>query len=139
MRNIKKILAILVVFGMLFSSSCIWQERQIDKYDNYQIYFYNAEQGDKEKPKKPKCGTGIPIGGNQNYAGAKVWSDAELATIEENRPIYEEAANEHGFPWQVLATLHSMERSLMKDNPGNGQGVYQLYTYTDGGRNENAF
>ena len=38
MRNIKKILAILVVFGMLFSSSCIWQERKIDKYDTYVCY-----------------------------------------------------------------------------------------------------
>ncbi len=76
---------------------------------------------------------------NVNYAGDQVWSDSELQMIQANRPFYEEAANKYGFPWQVLAVLHSLEHALLRDNPANGQGVYQLYTYTAGGTNENAF
>lgn len=94
------------------------------------IYFYHGHN-------KDECI--VTDGGNQNYAGAPVWSDAELAAISENQGIYEEAANEYGFPWQVLAVLHYMETGLRRYNPGNGQGVYQLYSYTKGGTNENSF
>jgi hypothetical protein len=79
------------------------------------------------------------VGDNKNYAGDQVWSDAELAMIAENQPFYEKAANEHNFPWQLLAVFHSVEHGLQRDNPSNGQGAYQLYSYTDGGTNENAF
>lgn len=83
---------------------------------------------------------GIPsTGDNQNYAGEAVWSESELRAIEENRAIYEEAANAEGFPWQVMATLHSAETGLRRYNPSNGQGVYQLYSYTGGGTNANRF
>lgn len=78
-------------------------------------------------------------GNNTNYAGAQVWSEAELQKIEENRPFYEEAANQYGFPWQILAVLHSHETGLRRYNPENGQGVYQLFSYTDGGSNSNRF
>lgn len=94
------------------------------------IYYYRGSS-------KEKCK--IDNGGNQNYAGSSVWSEAELAAISENQAIYEEAASEYGFPWQVLAVLHSMETGLRRYNPGNGQGVYQLYSYTKGGTNENTF
>ena len=79
------------------------------------------------------------IGGNRNYAGVEVWSSAELQAIEANQPFYEEAAKKYGFPWQVMAVLHSLETSLRRYNPGNGQGVYQLYSYTGGGTNSNRF
>lgn len=130
------VLGFLMVFSKPAFALSDWL---MEKYSDYQIYFYNAEQSDEERPKEPICGPGVVLGENQNYAGEIVWSNAELAAIEANQPIYEEAANEYGFPWQILAVLHSMEHNLMKDNPGNGQGAYQLYTYTNGGRNENAF
>lgn len=94
------------------------------------IYFYRGHKNDE-------CTTFD--GGNQNYAGVPAWSDAELAAIAENQAIYEEAANEYGFPWQVLAVLHYMETGLRRYNPGNGQGIYQLYSYTGGGSNSNRF
>ena len=78
-------------------------------------------------------------GDNRNYAGVEVWTEAELQAIEANRPIYEEAAAKYDFPWQVMAVLHSLETSLQRYNPDNGQGVYQLYSYTGGGTNENRF
>lgn len=82
---------------------------------------------------------GVSTGNNRNYAGAQVWSDAEMQAIEANQAIYKEAADKYNFPWQVMAVLHSHETSLRRYNPGNGQGVYQLYSYTNGGTNENRF
>ena len=39
----------------------------------------------------------------------------------------------------MLATIHYRETSLRRYNPPNRQGVYQLYSYTGGGNNSNAF
>lgn len=82
---------------------------------------------------------GVSTGNNRNYAGATVWSEPEMAAIEANQAIYEEAASKYNFPWQVMAVLHSHETGLRRYNPDNGQGVYQLYSYTDGGKNANRF
>lgn len=73
-------------------------------------------------------------GANMNYAGVTVFSDGEMQAIEENRPFYEaaaEAAEAEGFyiTWQIIAVVHSMEASLRRYNPDNGQGAYQLYSY----------
>lgn len=76
---------------------------------------------------------------NVNYAGDQVWSDAELEMINANRPFYETAAEEYDLPWQVLAVVHDLEHGLSRTNPGNGQGIYQLYSYTAGGTNTNRF
>ena len=69
-------------------------------------------------------------GENTNYKGDQVFSEAELETIKENYPFYKEAADEAGIPWEVLAAIHSMEYGLKRSNPSNGQGIYQLYSYT---------
>ena len=76
---------------------------------------------------------------NVNYAGVQVFTDSEMQAIEANQAIYEEAANKYNFPWQILAVLHKREAGLRRYNPDNGQGVYQLYSYTGGGTNENRF
>lgn len=76
---------------------------------------------------------------NVNYAGEQVWSDAEMEMIQANRPFYEKTAEKYNIPWQVLAVIHSIEHSLSRTNPGNGQGIYQLYSYTAGGTNSNRF
>lgn len=78
-------------------------------------------------------------GSNTNYSGAQVFSDAEKQAIEDNEAIYKEAAEEYDFPWQILAVLHKMETGLKRRNPDNGQGVYQLYSYTGGGSNDKRF
>ncbi len=82
---------------------------------------------------------GISTNHNTNYAGSKVWSDEELGKIQSYQSVYQEAADKYNFPWPVLAVLHSHETNLRLYNPDNGQGVYQLYVYTDGGQNENRF
>ena len=123
----------MVVFLTLLPSGA-FAKKLIDEdllyyYGLNGIYHYNGA--------KEKCTA--EEGGNQNYAGATVWSDVELEAIGQNKAIYKEAADKYDFPWQVLAVFHSMETGLRRYNPGNGQGVYQLYSYTNGGTNENAF
>ena len=98
-------------------------------YGQNGIYHYNGSA--------ERCGPSD--GGNQNYAGVPVWSDAELEAISDNQAIYEEAASAYDIPWQILAVIHSMETNLQRYNPANGQGVYQLYSYTGGGNNANSF
>ena len=82
---------------------------------------------------------GVNANYNRNYAGVQVWSDESLSAIAAHQAIYAEAASKYNFPWQVLAILHMHETGLRLYNPDNGQGVYQLYSYTNGGTNENRF
>lgn len=133
------VLGILPVGTVQAAEGSVVSDELIRKYNNYQIYFYNPQQTEGEDDDERDCNGGVSIGDNQNYAGAKVWSDAEIATIKANQSIYEKGVSGYGFPWQVMAVLHSMEHGLQKSNPGNGQGIYQLYSYTNGGTNENAF
>ncbi len=94
---------------------------------NNSLYSYSSYFG---------CGTGT---GNKNYRGDTVWSDSSLRQIERNRPIYEKAAAEQDLPWELLAVFHFQEHSLLRTNPSNGEGIYQLTSYTNQGTNENRF
>ncbi|MBQ3293237.1 hypothetical protein IJG93_02990 [Candidatus Saccharibacteria bacterium] len=133
--KVKRLLVGLVaIFLTLLPVDGVFAKKVIDEDTLYYyglngIYHYNGA--------KEKCTA--EEGGNQNYAGATVWSDVELEAIGQNKAIYKEAADKYDFPWQVLAVFHSMETSLRRYNPANGQGIYQLYSYTAGGSNENAF
>jgi hypothetical protein len=64
--------------------------------------------------------TSMSLGDNTNYAGAEVWSEAEMTAIEANRPFYETAVAGTTIPWQILATIHSLEHSLLRSNPSDG-------------------
>lgn len=77
--------------------------------------------------------------GNKLYNGDPVFSESELQKIKENQPFYQKSAEKYQFPWQILAIMHRREHGLAKDNPSNGQGAYQLYSYTGGGSNSKAF
>ncbi len=76
---------------------------------------------------------------NRLYNGDPVINEAFMSRVLENQQFYEKSANEQGFPWQILAVLHIREHGAQRDNPSNGQGAYQLYSYTNGGNNSNAF
>lgn len=89
----------------------------------------------------------MTAGGNgdyTNYAGDKVLTEAQIEQLEANIPIYNQAISETGageyrITWQLIAAIHYKETGLSRYNPKNGQGVYQLYSYTGGGKNHNAF
>lgn len=133
---LQKIAVMIVAFLMIFlpvNSVFALSETQLDKFAQNNILFYD--------PSSNNCGSGAGMvsGSNQNYAGATVITEEQLKAIEANRPFYEKSAEKYGFPWQLLAVIHKREHSLMRDNPGNGEGAYQLHSYTDGGQNANAF
>ena len=84
--------------------------------------------------------TGISASGNKLYNGDPVIADSLMEKVKANQPFYEAAAKKYGgFPWQILAVLHIREHGAERSNPSNGQGAYQLFSYTAGGSNGNAF
>lgn len=119
-----------IISATAFADSPLTADQEAEFSQNDDLYWQPCET---DSPNEEICGE------NQNYAGETVFNEAEIAAIEKFQPIYEEAASKYGFPWQILAVLHYREHSLEKSNPGNGQGVYQLYSYTDGGTNSNSF
>ena len=78
-------------------------------------------------------------GDNKLYNGEAAFSEDSLDKIRANQPFYEKSANKYHIPWQIIAVLHYREAGLKRYNPANGQGAYQLYSYTGGGSNSNAF
>ena len=139
MKNylVKGFSVILSVLFLLNTSSQVFaiNESTWDFYDLNNIYYYNPD-GDNCTPSSSSA---TSYSENKLYTGEEILSASSLQKISEYRPIYEEAAKKYNFPWQILAVLHYREHSLKKSNPTNGQGIYQLYSYTKGGKNENAF
>lgn len=133
---IKKSLAVImavILMGVMPASTYALTPEQLDKFAQNNIMFYDPDGGDGSG-----CTT-IAGGNNYNYKGDTVFSSTQLNAIEANRSFYEKAAEKYNFPWQILAVLHTRETNLARENPENGQGAYQLYTYTNGGKNEKAF
>lgn len=67
------------------------------------------------------------IAANVDYAGRPVLNQGQLQLISQNQPVYQQAADQVGIPWQMLAVIHLRETGLKRENPSNGQGVYQFY------------
>jgi len=110
------------------------KEKTWDMYDLNYIYYYDPE-GENCIPTSGS----VIAGENTLYNGDPILSASALKKIEENRPFYEKAGNKYNIPWQIIAVLHFREAGLNRYNPSNGQGAYQLYSYTAGGKNDNAF
>ncbi len=94
------------------------------------IYYYNPD-GDSN--------SNCIAGSNSNYSGAQVLDGATSSAIQANQAFYVTSAEKYGFDWRIIAAIHIMENGAKRSNPSNGQGAYQLYSYTDGGTNSNAF
>jgi hypothetical protein len=106
-------------------------------YDEWVDLIYEALP---ESGNSGGSGTNMGGAGNKLYNGDPVIADNLMERVKENQPFYEAAAKKYGgFPWQILAVLHIREYSAERGNPSNGQGAYQLYSYTNGGTNSNAF
>lgn len=70
--------------------------------------------------------------GALDYAGRPILNDVQLAQINANRPFYENSASKYNIPWQMLAVIHKNESNLKRDNPTNGQGIYQFVNKNGG-------
>ena len=120
----------LVSFFILFTFTIInatyvhadIDEFTLDFYDANGIFYYDG------KASGGGCNSPLDLSNNTLYNGEPVIDQASLKRIEENKPVYEAAANEQGFEWQILAAIHGMESSFVNNkNPkGNSQGVYQF-------------
>ena len=120
----------LVSFFILFTFTIInatyvhadIDESTLDFYDTNGIFYYDG------KASGGGCNSPLDLSNNTLYNGEPVIDQASLKRIEENKPVYEAAANEQGFEWQILAAIHGMESSFVNNkNPkGNSQGVYQF-------------
>lgn len=71
-------------------------------------------------------GTACGASNNTDYAGNAVLTTAQLQAIQENQSTYEQAAEQVGIPWQMIAVIHLRETGLKRYNPSNGQGAYQI-------------
>lgn len=67
----------------------------------------------------------VEIGAELDYQGRTILNTQQIAAIKQNQPVYEEAAEEVGLPWQLLAALHFKTTGLKVENPSNEEGVYQ--------------
>lgn len=135
MKNLKKLLVIIISFVFALSPLNVFalKEKTWDMFDLNNIYYYDPD-GETCTPSSTTV-----TSGNTLYNGKEILSASALSMISENRKVYETSANKYNIPWQVLAVMHYRETGLKKYNPANGQGVYQLYSYTGGGSNSNAF
>jgi hypothetical protein len=73
-----------------------------------------------------EIGENISFSANTDYAGRPILNDTQLKSIEANRSFYEISSSKYDVPWQLLAVIHLREFGLKKENPANGQGVYQF-------------
>lgn len=127
--------SIILALLLMVSSTFALSQSNLEFFAANGIYYYNPSGSNVS------CTTGSMM----NYSGAQILSSAQQEAIQANQPFYEagsaKALADYGYnlPWQVLATLHYKEHGLQRDNPANGQGAYQLYSYTAGGTNANAF
>lgn len=72
---------------------------------------------------------GVPAdanaGSNTTYSGKPIIDEAVFVKVAENKATYEQAAQQEGIPWQLLAAIHYMENKLGRENPGaNVEGFY---------------
>jgi hypothetical protein len=76
---------------------------------------------------------GVATGGpNKDYLGRDILNSAQLSAIQANESVYKQAADQAGIPWQMVAVIHLRESGLKKENPTNGQGIYQDAAKTNG-------
>lgn len=113
------LLSFLLSLGIILPTAALSRE-QLEFYTQNGIFFYN-----------PDNTVGIDsqtcVGGsNTNYAGDQVFNQDQMNAINANKFAYQAAAEEYGFPWQILAVIHSIESSLSRKNPSNGDGLYQI-------------
>jgi cell wall-associated NlpC family hydrolase len=55
-------------------------------------------------------------------------SSSELHKLQANIPFYIQEQEKSGIPWQVFAAVHYKEHGFSRTNPGNRQGLFQLYS-----------
>lgn len=123
---------ILVCLGLLVLAPAIVHALPASQREIFEkgVYYYDYNQG-------LACNAlgvepDINAGTNTDYAGNQILTDAQWSTIQANQPIYQQAAEAADIPWQMIAVIHLRETNLGRNNPGNGQGIYQFVSGNGG-------
>lgn len=122
----RKIALLLVVGGVTITNTTgavFALSESANRALNYGANWFNPESAGSLYC---EVSTGISSATNFDYAGNQILSDAQIAAIQENSPIYKQAAQKVDIPWQMIAVIHLRETGLKLYNPSNGQGVYQF-------------
>ena len=64
---------------------------------------------------------------NRDYRGLPILSQNELALVNSNKRFYQNAGNQYGVPWRIIAAIHYREYRFKKAGPSNGNGPYQIW------------
>ncbi len=56
-----------------------------------------------------------------------IFTSEQIAQLIANSGVYAEVAKKYNLPWQLLATVHWRETNLSMINPGNDNGLFQVY------------
>ena len=59
---------------------------------------------------------------------AGVFTPGEVSQLIRNSEVYKEIASKYNLPWQLLASVHWRETNLSMVNPGNRNGLFQVYS-----------
>lgn len=126
----KKTTILITLFVSLFLTAEISSAAR-DVYSSNDILFYDPKDAcSVTSASRTTSGGGLAKA--VDYKNREIFSQDELKTIQENQKFYEKSAKKVGIPWQVIAVIHKREAGLRKENPSNGQGVYQFYERAGG-------
>lgn len=126
---IKRFIFTLILLAIFIPNNVFAVSVEQQRLMNSGIYYHDIDAGSEV------CNPGtINTQGltNSDYAGREIFSAAQLEQISLNQPFYVKAANEFDIPWQVIAAIHLREYGLKRENPSNGQGIYQFYNKAGG-------
>ena len=82
-----------------------------------------SPQGTSEKCLTPTV-SGINI---ELIKKSDIFTDEQINQLIANSGVYMEVAKKYNLPWQLLATIHWRETNLSMVNPGNNNGLFQVY------------
>ncbi len=124
-------IAICAVFGLLIFSQAVFAQSlsQDDQNSIYNDTVWYKVSGSTASGCELST-TSLSTGSNVDYAGRNILSQVDLQLIGQNEPVYQQAAQQVGIPWQVLAAVHYREHSLKTDEPDT-TGVYQITNSND--------
>lgn len=119
-------LSILLLFSLFPASTANAVPEEFLLND---IRFYKEECTPDENngsSSQPPSGTAV------DYKGREIYSSVQMELIKNNQSFYEKSAKEVGIPWQMIAVIHIRESGGSRNNPANGQGVYQFVNKNGG-------
>ncbi len=76
------------------------------------IYYYNPEGS---------TSANCLSGSNATYSGAQILNAATTSAIQANQAFYKNSADQYGFDWRIIATIHIMENSAKRSNQPTGK------------------